>query len=156
LVVAIETGKVNWILDADIRSFFDTVSHDWLLRFLERRIGERRVLRLIRKWLKVGVLENGGGEQPLRRQVREGRADAGGDGLRCLRLRVAHADDAEDHGLVAEAVDGGEIEIGLGGFDRDLLDPGGRLVLLNNCGHWLPFEKPAEWTAQVLALLKGY
>jgi retron-type reverse transcriptase len=59
LVVAIETGKVNWILDADIRSFFDTVSHDWLLGFLERRIGDRRVLRLIRKWLKVGVLENG-------------------------------------------------------------------------------------------------
>ena len=59
LVVAIETRKVNWILDADIRSFFDTVSHDWLLRFLERRIGDRRVLRLIRKWLTVGVLENG-------------------------------------------------------------------------------------------------
>src|SRR5919109_4334148 len=59
LVVAIETRKVNWILDADIRSFFDTVSHDWLLRFLERRIGDRRVLRLIRKWLTVGVVENG-------------------------------------------------------------------------------------------------
>jgi RNA-directed DNA polymerase len=59
LVVAIETRKVNWILDADIRSFFDTVSHDWLLRFLERRIGDRRILRLIRKWLKVGVLEDG-------------------------------------------------------------------------------------------------
>jgi len=59
LVVAIETGKVNWILDADIRSFFDTVSHEWLLGFLERRIGDRRVLRLIRKWLKVGVLEDG-------------------------------------------------------------------------------------------------
>ena len=50
---------MNWILDADIRSFFDTVSHDWLLRFLEQRIGDRRVLRLIRKWLTVGVLENG-------------------------------------------------------------------------------------------------
>ena len=59
LVVAIETRKVNWILDADIRSFFDTVSHDWLLCFLERRIGDRRVLRLIGKWLKVGVLEDG-------------------------------------------------------------------------------------------------
>jgi retron-type reverse transcriptase len=59
LVVAIETRKVNWILDADIRSFFDTVSHDWLLRFLEQRIGDRRVLRLIRKWLTVGVVENG-------------------------------------------------------------------------------------------------
>jgi RNA-directed DNA polymerase len=59
LVVAIESRKVNWILDADIRSFFDTVSHEWLLRFLERRIGDRRVLRLIRKWLKVGVVEDG-------------------------------------------------------------------------------------------------
>jgi group II intron reverse transcriptase/maturase len=59
LVVAIETRKVTWILDADIRSFFDTVSHEWLLGFLERRIGDRRVLRLIRKWLKVGVVEDG-------------------------------------------------------------------------------------------------
>ncbi len=59
LVVAIETRKVNWILDADIRSFFDTVSHDWLLCFLERRIGDRRILRLVRKWLKVGVVEDG-------------------------------------------------------------------------------------------------
>jgi RNA-directed DNA polymerase len=50
---------VNWILDADIRSFFDTVSHDWLLRFVEQRIGDRRVIRLIRKWLKVGVMEEG-------------------------------------------------------------------------------------------------
>jgi RNA-directed DNA polymerase len=58
LVVAIETRKVNWILDADIRSFSDTVSHDWLLRFLEQRIGDRRVLRLIGKWLTVGVVEN--------------------------------------------------------------------------------------------------
>ncbi len=59
LVVAIETRPVNWILDADIRSFYDTVDHDWLLRFLERRIGDRRILRLILKWLKVGVEEDG-------------------------------------------------------------------------------------------------
>src|SRR5271166_4784930 len=59
---------------------------------------------------------------PLRRKMRECGADAGGDGFRGLRLGVAHADDAEDHGLVAEAVEGGEIEIGLGGLDRDLLD----------------------------------
>jgi RNA-directed DNA polymerase len=49
---------VNWILDADIRSFFDTVSHDWLTRFLEHRIGDVRILRLIQKWLKAGVLED--------------------------------------------------------------------------------------------------
>jgi RNA-directed DNA polymerase len=59
LAVAIETRKVNWILDADIQSFFDRVSHEWLVRFLEHRIGDTRMLRLILKWLKVGVLEDG-------------------------------------------------------------------------------------------------
>lgn len=51
--------KVNWILDADIRSFFDTISHEWLIRFLEHRIGDQRLLRLIHKWLKAGVLKDG-------------------------------------------------------------------------------------------------
>jgi RNA-directed DNA polymerase len=51
--------KVNWILDADLRSFFDSVSHEWLLRFVKHRIGDRRVIRLIRKWLKAGVKEDG-------------------------------------------------------------------------------------------------
>ena len=59
LVVGIERRKVNWILDADIRSFFDTVSQEWLIKFVEHRIGDRRVIRLIQKWLKVGVLEDG-------------------------------------------------------------------------------------------------
>ena len=59
LMVGIQRRKVNWILDADYRSFFDTVSHSWLLRFLEHRIGDERILRLIRKWLKAGVLEEG-------------------------------------------------------------------------------------------------
>ena len=59
LVVGIERRKVNFILDADIRSFFDTVSQDWLIRFLEHRIGDRRIIRLIQKWLKAGVLEDG-------------------------------------------------------------------------------------------------
>ena len=59
LAVGIEHAKVNWILDADIAGFFDTVSHDWLLRFGEHRIGDQRVIRLIRKWLKVGVMEDG-------------------------------------------------------------------------------------------------
>ena len=49
---------MGYVLDADIRAFFDTVSHDWLMRFLEHRIGDRRVLRLIGKWLKAGVLED--------------------------------------------------------------------------------------------------
>lgn len=55
----IEGRKVNWILDADIRSFFDEIDHEWMLRFLEHRIADRRVLRLIRKWLTAGVLEDG-------------------------------------------------------------------------------------------------
>src|SRR5580704_19540103 len=59
LVVGIDRKKVNWILDADIRSFFDTISQEWLVRFLELRIGDRRIIRLIQKWLKVGVLEDG-------------------------------------------------------------------------------------------------
>jgi RNA-directed DNA polymerase len=59
LVVAISSTNVNWILDADIRAFFDTVDQEWLIRFVEHRIGDRRVTRLIRKWLKAGVLEDG-------------------------------------------------------------------------------------------------
>ncbi len=59
LAVGILSKKVNYILDVDIRSFFDTVDHDWLMRFVELRIGDRRILRLISKWLKAGVLEDG-------------------------------------------------------------------------------------------------
>jgi RNA-directed DNA polymerase len=59
LCVAIVSKKVNFILDADIRSFFDTVNHDWLIRFVKHRIGDLRIIRLIQKWLKVGVLEDG-------------------------------------------------------------------------------------------------
>jgi RNA-directed DNA polymerase len=59
LVVGISSKKVSWILDADIRSFFDTVSQEWLIRFVEHRIGDPRIVRLIQKWLKVGILENG-------------------------------------------------------------------------------------------------
>ncbi len=59
LTVGIMTKKVNWVLDADIRSFFDTLSHGWLVRFLEHRVADRRVLRLIQKWLSAGVLEDG-------------------------------------------------------------------------------------------------
>ena len=59
LSVAICDTPVNWILDADIRGFFDSVSHEWLVRFLEHRIGDERVIRLVRKWLTAGVLEDG-------------------------------------------------------------------------------------------------
>jgi RNA-directed DNA polymerase len=59
LVVAIERRRVNFIVDADIRSFFDTVDQKWLIRFVEHRIGDQRIIRLIRKWLRAGVLEDG-------------------------------------------------------------------------------------------------
>jgi RNA-directed DNA polymerase len=59
LAVGIQTRKVSWVLDADIRSFFDTLDHGWLVKFVEHRIGDRRVVRLIQKWLKAGVLEDG-------------------------------------------------------------------------------------------------
>jgi RNA-directed DNA polymerase len=59
LAVAITKRKVNYILDADIRSFFDTVSWEWLARFLEHRIGDKRIIRLIQKWLRAGILEDG-------------------------------------------------------------------------------------------------
>ena len=59
LAVGICNTPVNWILDADIRSFFDSISQTWLVRFLEHRIGDKRIIRLVRKWLKAGVLEDG-------------------------------------------------------------------------------------------------
>lgn len=59
LYVGITTRKVNWILDADIRGFFDTINHEWLMKFLEHRIADRRMLRLLKKWLKAGVSEDG-------------------------------------------------------------------------------------------------
>lgn len=59
LTVGIYRRKVNWVLDADIRGFFDTLNHEWLIRFVEHRIGDRRIVRLIQKWLSAGALEEG-------------------------------------------------------------------------------------------------
>ncbi len=59
LSVGIMQRKVNWVLDADIRGFFDTLDHGWLVKFVEHRVADRRVMRLIQKWLKAGVLEEG-------------------------------------------------------------------------------------------------
>src|SRR6476620_10771830 len=59
LCVGITSKKVNFILDADIQSFFDTVSQEWLIRLVEHRIGDKRIIRQIQKWLKAGVLEDG-------------------------------------------------------------------------------------------------
>ena len=59
LYTGLLTRKVNWVLDADIRGFFDALDREWLIKFLQHRIADRRVLRLIRKWLNAGVLEDG-------------------------------------------------------------------------------------------------
>ena len=59
LYAGLLTKKVNWVLDLDIRGFFDAISHEWLVKFVEHRIADRRVVRLIQKWLNAGVLEDG-------------------------------------------------------------------------------------------------
>lgn len=72
LWVGLMKKRVNWVLDADIRGFFDTISHEWLAKFIEHRIADRRVIRLIQKWLKAGVLEDG-----KRAQSEEGTPQGG-------------------------------------------------------------------------------
>jgi group II intron reverse transcriptase/maturase len=59
LSYALERKSVNYVLDADIRGFFDTISHEWMLKFVQHRVADRRILRLIQKWLKAGVMEEG-------------------------------------------------------------------------------------------------
>jgi retron-type reverse transcriptase len=59
LVVGITSTKVSWILDADVRSFFDEVSQECLVRFIEHRVADPRIIHLIQKWLRAGVLEDG-------------------------------------------------------------------------------------------------
>lgn len=59
LCVGIESQQVNWIIDADIQAFYDSIDHKWMMTFLEHRIADRRLLRLIRNWLKAGVIEDG-------------------------------------------------------------------------------------------------
>jgi len=59
LTVGIQRKRVNWVLDADIRGFFDNMSHEWTMKFIKHRVADRRILRLIQKWLKAGVSEDG-------------------------------------------------------------------------------------------------
>lgn len=59
VAVGVTARKVNWILDADIAKFFDTLEHDWLIKFVEHRVADARVIRLLKKWLHAGVLEDG-------------------------------------------------------------------------------------------------
>lgn len=72
LYVAIDTRPINWILDADIRAFFDEIDHTWIMRFLEHRIADRRILRLIRNWLKAGVIDEQGQRVPGERGTPQG------------------------------------------------------------------------------------
>ena len=66
------TRRVNWVLDADIRGFFDAIDREWLMRFIEHRVADRRIHRLIQKWLKAGVLEDGVVRQAERGTVQGG------------------------------------------------------------------------------------
>src|SRR4030095_2644619 len=59
LYVGITRKKVNWILDLDIKSFFDRIDQNWMIQFVETRIADQRIVRLIQKWLKAGVMEDG-------------------------------------------------------------------------------------------------
>jgi len=52
-------GKIEWVLEADLKNFFGSLSHEWMLRFVEHRVGDQRLISLIRRWLKAGVLEDG-------------------------------------------------------------------------------------------------
>jgi len=87
--VGIQRKRVNWVLDADIRGFFDNMGHEWTMNFIEHRVADRRILRLIRKWLKAGVSEDG---QWLETKV-------GNDALFCRRLHSAK-DPRDDGGAV--------------------------------------------------------
>lgn len=72
LYMALQTRKINWVYDADIQGYFDAIDHEWLIKFIEHRIGDERVIRHVKKWLKAGVLED---EQW--RQVDEGTPQGG-------------------------------------------------------------------------------
>ena len=114
LCVGIDSRKVSWILDADIQSFFDTVNQEWLIRFVEHRIGDRRIIRLIRKWLKAGVLEDGivtvsdrgtgqGAVQAPRTQkitLSAGQGSVRTDGRRALDWSHGQGDAVPDDNLV--------------------------------------------------------
>ena len=73
LFVGISKRKVNWIIDADIRGFYDNISHEWLMKFVEHRIADPRMLRLLKKWLKAGVSEDGEWS-PRKLERRRGRS----------------------------------------------------------------------------------
>ena len=84
LYTGLLTKNVNWVLDVDMRSFFDGLSHEWLVKFVEHRVADRRVVRLIQKWLNAGVLEDG------RRTGAEEGTPQGGSASRLLANVYLH------------------------------------------------------------------
>lgn len=72
LYMGLQARKINWVYDADIQGFFDAIDHEWLIKFIEHRIGDRRVIRHVKKWLKAGVLED-----ETWRQIDEGTPQGG-------------------------------------------------------------------------------
>jgi hypothetical protein len=104
--------KVNWVLDADIRSFFDTIDPEWLKRFVEHRIGDRRLVRLLMKWLHAGVVEAGelhevqrgtpqGGTITPPTQVQTSNGAAAFPERRCELEHPTNAEDRDDRGDAA-------------------------------------------------------
>ena len=86
LYAGLLTRKVNWVLDADIRGCYEAIDHGWLVKFVEHRIADRRVVRLIQKWLKAGVLEDG--KRTWREGTPQGASVSPPPGQRVLALRV--------------------------------------------------------------------
>ena len=76
--------RVNWVLDADIQGFFDAMSHKWVLRFLRHRIADKRILRLIAKWLHVGIRTGTGSPQQAGNATRSGGLTDPGEHLACV------------------------------------------------------------------------
>jgi len=87
LYAGIMTRSVSWVLDADIRGFFDAIDHEWLMKFIEHRIADKRVLRHLRKWLNAGVLEDGAVTRKQGRRT-TGRKCQPAAGQRLSALRV--------------------------------------------------------------------
>ena len=99
VTVGIERRKIGWVLDADIQGFFDTIDHDWMMRFIEHRIADRRVHRHIKKWLNAGVLERPNvARQRGRHTARRGYITATGQHLPPLRARPVGAPVEEEEG----------------------------------------------------------
>ena len=98
LYTGLLTKKVNWVLDLDIRGFFDAIPHEWLVKFVEHRIADRRVVRLIQKWLNAGVLEDG-----KRIRVEEGTPQGGSASPLLANIYLHYAFRSVGSGMASKA-----------------------------------------------------